>query len=356
MKSRILKSIAAALSALLLALGSPKPAVANDMDFFGSGGNPVWKFSDDVKVYGDVHDFFGTDSKDLEPGSKMAKLVQLRNYGPTDAIFGLRITPVDQPESEGLADSGNYGRKIGMASLLSEIDAKISYESDSGSKLIYEGALSGNGIGSYSSDGIVLGTLNPNKYGDINIELEIPENLSNDYANTLCAVKWVFLVEQLEAEPTPSPMPPTASPTASPTPMASETPLPPNAPTSAPSSPEQPYAPEYIAPYASPTPTPAPITPTPEAVAPSPAPIINTGGLEADDYGPADTPEHVPPNEEDPSKVLGEGGLIVASGAIPVLPQTGRLTIFAEPLKIALAVLILAFLSTFIRKKAKTGR
>ncbi|MDR1536526.1 MAG: LPXTG cell wall anchor domain-containing protein, partial [Clostridiales bacterium] len=125
-----------------------------------------------------------------------------------------------------------------------------------------------------------------------------------------------------------------------------------------------PPAPPYSPPgggasiYASPTPTPEPspalaeATPRPAEI---PIPIELDQGSIAEPIAPAPAPDPLG------SGVLGESGLdkpdesvkVVVSDKVPDLAKTGGMITYSAPIAFGLALLSIAFLSTFIKREEK---
>ncbi|MDR1536678.1 MAG: hypothetical protein LBU32_01545 [Clostridiales bacterium] len=353
MKTPVRRFFAATLSGLLLASMCASSALAsagpgNGIEFFGFDASDRWDIQQSTMKDGDAYDFFGLQAKDMRPGEEADIEVQLVNNASEKLLFGLKARPLLGREAAEFAGAHFTDRESAVG-LLSEITVQVLYD-DSGAGLtrtLYDGVFRGLDEGLYGG-GVDLGTLDSGNYGSVRVHLKVEEGASA-YLGSQCSVAWQFYVSGLEdpiapsitpmptaapslaAQPTPIYAPPggggvyyPSDPMNTPTPTSLPTPIPTQAPTTTPD------RPEYIP--------------------------LDQGAAES---LPGDAPD---PSPEPPgSGVLGESGLgkpdggvkVVASDKVPDLAKTGGLATYSTPIAIGLALLIIAFLSTFAKKKSK---
>ncbi|MDR1541427.1 MAG: hypothetical protein LBU32_26210 [Clostridiales bacterium] len=351
MKISIWRFTAAMLSGIFLALCAAIGVSAsqdNALDYFGEPAATPFEFSE-VTVYGDLHDFFGAKTKELLPGDVVDDIhIQLRNYGPNRAEFFLKATPVNREKAVEVAKEFP-GKSISKTEdLLEEALVTITYRNNDGSpnaSPLYSGKFGGEGAGLYSAGGVSLGFLNPDKYGYIDVKVEIPKELDYSFFNQEASVDWVFWTEELDTPPIPTP---SVAPSPTPTPTPTASPIP--------------YSGGggggggYSAP-STPTPTPTPTAlPIPTAEPPQQQPPSQTVELTP---APTEAVFEQPPavDRGDISEIADavadyatkQGEIVVVNTG---LPKTGRLLTYATPIGIGLAALIVLFAFTF-RKTSK---
>ncbi|MDR1439789.1 MAG: hypothetical protein LBJ10_07220 [Clostridiales bacterium] len=323
---KIHKRIAAALlPAALLAMTSLPAAYAasaNVADFDREASGAPWSYIG-VRTYGSLDDLFGDAMKELVPGDARTVAVQLQNSSLQTAQFWLRAEALTEAGAKAL--EGEFPSKAAVDALLGHVSISVDYQGAT----IYAGTLGGVGTGDlYTGNGVALGTLAGGSYGTISVSLRVSEALGNDYANSMCAVNWVFTATQEDEVGNPG---------------GGE-----NQPGGAPDS----------------------IDPN----APGGAAELQPGG-DGEDIGDEGVPEGagVPGDSGDPGSEpppiddgtltdIGDEGapegsadmVVIADPDTPLgLPQTGGLLTYATPAGIALVVLMALYAATYARGRKK---
>ncbi|MDR2355788.1 MAG: hypothetical protein LBE16_06300 [Clostridiales Family XIII bacterium] len=191
------RTAAAVLTSALLILAGPLAAFAaneNAADFDReAGAGNEWSYVG-VRTYGSLNDLFGEMTKELAPGAERTVKVQLRNRSDAETIFRLRAEVLTKGKAEVLEE--DFAGKTATDALLSRISVTVTY----GGAPLYTGTLGGVGAGDlYAANGAALGTLAANRHGEIEVKLTVPEDLGNEYFNSLCAVNWIFIATQADA-------------------------------------------------------------------------------------------------------------------------------------------------------------
>ncbi len=171
-------------------------------------------------INGAKPDFFKEHTSNLLPGDTRTFAITLKNNSSERVKFYFWASDTDFASNEN-------GKEVSDR-LLSLIGLKIEMLDSS---VIYLGPASGRGdshagaskiIGTGRADAIPLGWLESNTSKTMNITINVPTTLDNDYQGVLAAVDWTFLCEIYETPITPTP-PPTNPPVVTPTPTTPPT-------------------------------------------------------------------------------------------------------------------------------------
>jgi len=257
-------------------------------------------------------DFFKEYTNNLLPGDNLTFAITLKNDSSERVNFYFWASDSDFANNENKKEMSDV--------LLSLIRLKIEMPDNT---LLYEGPASGKGdshigaskiIGTGRADGIPLGWIESNSSKKMNITIQVPRDLGNEFQAAFAAVDWTFLCEVYEA-PTP-----TTTPT---------------------------NPPEG-------TPTPTPVTPivTP-SITPMPTPIEEEEVIDEV----IDTIVDV--NGEESEDDIPEGIIIIDDTNLGKLPQTGTLaSISGNSNKISSVVfllLVVCFILSFVKYKMKNS-
>lgn len=140
-------------------------------------------------------DLFG-GFKDVMPGDVLTQTIEVRNQasGPDYVDIYLRAKPHD-----GSIVAGD-GRVAGVT--MSEFLSKLSLKVYQDGKMIYDaspGALDVN------AEPVLLGSFDYNTSAVITVELAVPIELGNEYANKTGVVDWVFFADHMDYPEDPPP-------------------------------------------------------------------------------------------------------------------------------------------------------
>lgn len=153
--------------------------------------------------------------KDVMPGDKLTETIQIRNEAEDCDYIKLYMRAVVHDEDgnpltysepfeqlDGKDQSGENqtvvdGQRDETVATMQEFLSQLTMRIYNGDQLIYEaspdeaGALINN---------VLLGTLSNGESLTLNVELDVPAELGNEYANRVGEVDWVFLAECIEYE------------------------------------------------------------------------------------------------------------------------------------------------------------
>ncbi len=167
-------------------------------------------------------DLFG-NFKDVMPGDTVTQKITVKNdYRGCDFVnIFMRAEAHDEsgnPLSEKVESSGET--VVAMNDFLSRLSMTVY----SGDKVIYQASPEElDGL----ADNVLIACLEQGKSMQLTVELQVPAELGNEYANRVGEVDWIFLAEEGN-RPAPTPTP---APALTPTPAPASTPVPaPNVP------------------------------------------------------------------------------------------------------------------------------
>jgi len=310
----------------ILALVSSSGAVfaMSEVGFGILDEDPIW-FYDNVTVYSDsissIDSLFGISTEDLFPGQHETVFIRLVNN--SDEAFTFYLNAAILSDEESIKLESYHPGKVASDSLLRSVDTVVRYQGGNIytlSGVIYSGKLVGQiGAAMYSARGVPLGTLGPNDDGLVSVSISVPSHLDNSYMNTVCAVKWWFTAERAGDDPF-TPPPTTTTTGGRPSPATSPA----------------------TSPLVSPGDDPTEIIPTDPPlieIEVSPGP----DGTKIDDGS--------VPRGEGPDGTEVSDLVVVVSSPGRGLPQTGGIETYVFVLVIALSLLLVLLVVTYIEKR-----
>ena len=189
---RKLKSLSSILLTIALILSLSVTAFAADSTVTFKGAQEGFEFQPGSEYTAtDLFDNF----KNVMPGDQLTETIQIKNDATDCDYIKLYMRAVvhdenDNPLSEKVAETETVAT---MQDFLSQLTMRI-YNGD---ELIYNaspdeaGALANN---------VLLGTLSKGESLNLRVELDVPIELGDEYANRVGEVDWVFLAECIEYE------------------------------------------------------------------------------------------------------------------------------------------------------------
>ncbi len=142
--------------------------------------------------------------KDVMPGDLLTETISIRNQSRQgdDVKLYLRVVPHDSDNlasysesyenSDGKDQTGMIGHRdetvTSMADFLSQLTLRVFH----GNRLIFENALYNPAS---ITDAVYLGTLEHYRTLDLKLELKVPTELDNRYANRVGETDWIFTAE-----------------------------------------------------------------------------------------------------------------------------------------------------------------
>lgn len=182
-----MRKLISSLLALMLvfSLAIPAFAASGSVTFQGKKD----KFSFDPGSSYSSSDLFG-DLKEVMPGDEITETIKVTNKSrDADSIKIYLRAEAHDASNTMVSSDPEYGKDyVEMNDFLSQLNMRV-YNGD---KLIYEGSPDEeNGL----SKNVLLGTLRRNRSLTLTVELEVPIELGNEYANRVGEVDWVFTVE-----------------------------------------------------------------------------------------------------------------------------------------------------------------
>jgi len=234
---KFIKRLSAVMLAGILPLvffsASVHADTAGTVDFYGQDAlgntspNGEWKLTAPVIYTADtgeeITDLFGEITKNLLPGDVRNFTVKLTNNSDYTVLFTMKATPVTRDREDGvnsddLTAGGSFGDKTPMTAddLLDVVTVTIKnpFNDDA---VLYQGSMRGDGDGMYGAAGTPLGNVSAESSGYIDVTVNIPRELGNEYQNAFAAVEWVFIAEYDIPVPTTTTAAPTEAPTDPPT-------------------------------------------------------------------------------------------------------------------------------------------
>lgn len=186
----MMKKISSLLLALVLVLSFSAAAFAADSTVTFKGLEEGWEFQPGSE-YTDSDLFDGF--KGVMPGDKLTETVSLKNEA-SDCDYikvYLKVLPHDEEGNPLSVDSSETVAT--MADFLAQLTMRVY----NGQDLIYEASPDKAGA---LADHVLLGTLFKGDSIALKVELDVPAELGNKYANRVGEVDWVFLAEGFDYE------------------------------------------------------------------------------------------------------------------------------------------------------------
>lgn len=215
---RIFKTFSSSLLALVTALSLSTTALAADSTVTFQGQNTGFSFKPGSEYTAtDLFDNF----KNVMPGDKLTETIQIKNEASDcDYVnFYMRAqihdengNPLTYSESfekaDGKDQTGIDGQRDETVVTMQDFLSKLSMKVYNGMNLIYEASPDElDGL----KDNVLLGTLRREDTVNLTVELALPIELGNEYANRVGEVDWIFLVEALD-DPEPEESEPAVTP------------------------------------------------------------------------------------------------------------------------------------------------
>lgn len=209
--------------------------------------------------------------KDVMPGDTLTENITITNKAKDSDYIKLYMRALVHDENgnpltynenfentDGKDQTSIAGQRDETAVTMADFLAQLSMKVYNGEALIYNA--SPDELDGFAEN-VLLGTFRYGESANLTVELAVPIELGNEYANRVGEVDWIFVVEALQnpvPTPTPTPSPsPEATPNPSPSPSPTPVPSAPNEPDESPETPEEESQPEVT-----PTPVPEVVTPS----------------------------------------------------------------------------------------------
>lgn len=204
---QIMKRLSALLLALILVLGLSVTAFAADAEVTFQGLEEGFEFQPGSQYT--ATDLFGS-FKNVMPGDKLRETIQVKNAAEDCDYIKLYLkadvhdengNPLTYSEAFENADGKDQanvdGQRDETAATMQEFLAKLTMRIYNGTELIYESSPDQAGA---LADNVFLGDLASGESRDLTVELDVPMELDNQFANRVGEVDWVFLAEGIEYE------------------------------------------------------------------------------------------------------------------------------------------------------------
>lgn len=148
--------------------------------------------------------------KDVMPGDRLTETIQIQNKA-TDSDYikvYLRAAVKDQEgnpltyneafeNTDGKDQAGVEGQRDETIATMAEFLAQLTMRIYNGTQLIYEASPDQAGA---LEDNVLLATLFNGESSILTVELDVPIDMGNEYANRVGEVDWIFLVEAFDYE------------------------------------------------------------------------------------------------------------------------------------------------------------
>ncbi len=154
-------------------------------------------------------DLFGA-FKDVMPGDTLSQTIELRNEATDCDYVNIYLraqvhdeqgNPLSYSErfenADGKDQAGVDGERDETVATMQDFLAQLTMRIYNGTELIYESSPDQAGA---LADNVLLGALAPGASLALRVELDVPPELDNRYANRVGEVDWVFLAEGVEYE------------------------------------------------------------------------------------------------------------------------------------------------------------
>lgn len=140
-----------------------------------------------------VTDLF-TNFKGVMPGDTLTQQINVRNEASKKVNVKIYIRALDPAELE-----NNNGEEIVSADDSADFlkEMKLTVETDSDKKLFDAPADQTAGL----TDWVCLGTFRSGADVDLNVDLEVPITMGNDYQERIGALDWQFMAEEFPLDP-----------------------------------------------------------------------------------------------------------------------------------------------------------
>ena len=192
---KTMKTIASLVMMLVLLLGIGAPAYADGIVSYQGGAEKFVFLPGSSYTDTDLFDGF----KNVMPGDTLTQTVEVRNrFLNTGSVrIYLRAVAHDEqtnPLSSAVAASGE------TVATMSDFLSQLYMEVWQGDKCIYTGSPDElDGL----KNNVLLGTIPRFKSTTLTVNLQVPAELGNEYANRVGEVDWVFTAEELDPQGSP---------------------------------------------------------------------------------------------------------------------------------------------------------
>ena len=204
---RMIRTLFSLVLVLAMVLGLSVTALAADSTITFRGAQEGFEFQPGSEYTAtDLFDGF----KDVMPGDKLTETIQVRNEAADCDYIKLYMRAVVHDENgnpltyselfeqlDGKDQAGVEGQRDETVATMQDFLSQLTMRIYNGETLIYDaspeeaGALANN---------VLLGTLRKGESLNLKVELDVPIELGNAYANRVGEVDWVFLAECIEFE------------------------------------------------------------------------------------------------------------------------------------------------------------
>ena len=192
MKRKILKALSSLFMAVVLMAGPAVPAQAGDTSVRYDGGAEKFVFlpgNDSSST--DLFDNF----KNVMPGDVVTQQITVTNN--KEKVSKVKIylraeTHTDDESALGQDVQNALPDSVSMKDFLSRLSLKVK----NGDTVIYEA--SADQLGGLQEN-VLLGTFRQGEGTTLTVELSVPADLGNEYANRIGEVDWVFTAEEIKS-------------------------------------------------------------------------------------------------------------------------------------------------------------
>ena len=204
---RTLRNISSLLFAIVLLLNLSVTAFAMDSSITFKGAQEGFDFQPGSEYTAtDLFDNF----KDVMPGDKLTETIQVKNEATDCDYIKLYMRAVvhdenDNPltyseayeNTDGKDQANVDGQRDENVATMQDFLSQLTMRIYNGDQLIYNASPDEAGA---LVNTVLLGTLSKGESLNLKVELDVPIELGNEYANRVGEVDWVFLAECIEYE------------------------------------------------------------------------------------------------------------------------------------------------------------
>lgn len=181
-----MKKLLSFLTVFLILLSMAAPAYAAESTVTWQGQEKGFGFAPGSEYT--TSDLFG-NFKGVMPGDRLTETISLKNAATDSDYIRLYLRAVPHDVDNAPTASGSDETAVTMADFLSQLTMRVY----NGETLIYEASPDKTaGL----TENLFLAQLASGESTSLRVELEVPSSLSNQYANRLGEVDWVFTAEQ----------------------------------------------------------------------------------------------------------------------------------------------------------------